>query len=109
VKNRVHVADRIEMDQEPDAGDDQQHDATQRVDQEGEVDVQIAAEDPPVGDDFARPAGLELVGKHREGGGEGQPDRAAGDAAGDVVRITASQQAVEQHRHEGKHRDGEDQ
>ena len=42
----VHVADRVQVDQAADAGDDQDHGAGERVDLEGDVGVQGADVDP---------------------------------------------------------------
>ena len=53
----VHVAERIEMDQQADAGDDQDHHAGQRVDAKGHLDRQRRGFDP----------GVEVVGQCRTG------------------------------------------
>ena len=42
----VHVADRVDVDQRADAGDDEKHDGAQRVDREAEGDDEIAGRDP---------------------------------------------------------------
>ena len=42
----VHVADRVEVDQRADAGDEQDHRHRQRVEQEAEVDLEAAGRDP---------------------------------------------------------------
>ena len=42
------------MDEKADACDDQQHDAGEWIDQEAEVDLQIATEEPSVRDDGMR-------------------------------------------------------
>ena len=38
-----HVADGVDVDEEADAGDDQQHDERELVEDEAEVDVQSAS------------------------------------------------------------------
>ena len=53
------------MDQEPDPGHDKEHDAGERINEEGQIDHQIAAEDPGVGDDLTRDAGPQRGRKHR--------------------------------------------
>ena len=46
-----HVADRVDVDQEADAGDDAQHDQREVVDGEGEVDLEAGDRDPRSADD----------------------------------------------------------
>ena len=42
----VHVADRVQVDQRADAGDEQDHRDRQRVDEEADVDAEAAGRDP---------------------------------------------------------------
>ena len=42
----VHVADGVDVDEEADAGDDEQHDEGELVEDEAEVDVEGAGGDP---------------------------------------------------------------
>ena len=42
----MHIAHGIDVDQEPDSRDDEQHDAREGIDEIGEIDGEIAAEDP---------------------------------------------------------------
>ena len=46
VRVAVHVADRVQVDQRADAGDEQAHGDRQRVDQEPDVDLEAAGRDP---------------------------------------------------------------
>ena len=62
----MHVADGVDVDQEPDSRDDEQHDARERIDEIGEIDGEVAAEDPLIGDDFMGRAGPQDVGKHAD-------------------------------------------
>ncbi len=101
----VHVPDRIQMDQEADPRDDQQHDAGERIDQEGEVDREIAAEDPGIGNDLSGLAEAKLIDQHGKGAEKGQADRPPGQPMGDVMGIATAQKAVRHHRQEREHRD----
>ena len=81
----VHVADRVEVDQEADAGDDQQHDAGERVDVGGDAGLEVAGDDPReerVGEGAARPRaggdrarGQEAAGQCRHRDPVGAPAR----------------------------------
>jgi hypothetical protein len=66
----VHVADRIDVNEEADSRHDQQHDACEGINKVGEIDREIAAEDPLVRDDLMGRAGFEDVGEDSDGGEE---------------------------------------
>ena len=48
----VHVADGVDVNQKSDSRDDEQHDARERIDEIGQIDGEVAAENPLIGDDF---------------------------------------------------------
>ena len=62
----MHVADGVDVNQEPDSRDHEQHDARERIDEIGQIDGEVAAEDPLIGDDFMGRAGPQNVGKHAD-------------------------------------------
>ena len=49
-----HVSDRVEVDQEADAGDDAEHDEREVIDGEGEVDLEAGDGDPRTADGVNR-------------------------------------------------------
>ena len=90
----MHVADRVEVDQEPHPGDHQHHDAGERVDEERQINGEIAAEDPVVGGHFPRHAGPQDADEHDDRAQEGQAHRPAAEAIGADVRVAVPQQTV---------------
>ena len=103
MKNRVkplspmHVADGVDVDQESDAGDDQQHDAAERIDQIGEIDGQIAAEDPLIGDDFCALARSEWCARTRRWSRETTILPIPSQPVRDVVRISLAEKTIHEH------------
>ena len=80
----MHVADRIDVDQEAHSRDDEQHDARERIDEKGQIDREVAAEDPLIGDDFVGRSGSQDVGKHADGAEERQAHRSPGQPVRDT-------------------------
>ena len=79
----MHVADRVDVDQEADEGDERDHDRRQRVELERRVDHELAGGDPgEVGLDGAISSGwpryCQMATKASDGG---EPDRADADDA----------------------------
>ena len=60
----VHVADRVDVDQEPDRAHHQQEHRRQRVDQEADLDVEVARRDPLVDRDLVLVAAEDHVREH---------------------------------------------
>ena len=82
----VHVADRIDVDEEAYSRHHEEHDAGERIHEEGHVDREIPAENPRVGDDFARRSTVQDVAKHADGAEERQANRSPRQTVSPLVR-----------------------
>ena len=82
----VHVADRVDVDEEPDRADDEQQHRGQRVDEEADLDVEVAGGDPLVDGHLVLVAAEDDVGEddHRED--PHQPHEAGRNDPGQVAR-----------------------
>ena len=60
----VHVADRVDVDEESDGADDEQQHRGQRVDEEADLDVEVTGRDPLVDRDLVLVAAEDDVGEH---------------------------------------------
>ena len=90
------------MDEKPDSRDDQEHDASQRVDQIGEIDCEVTAEDPFIGDDFTGGSGSQGFREDGEHAEERHEDRTPCKAVSQVMRIAVPKEAVHQDGHQRK-------
>ena len=106
----AHVADRVDVDEEADAGDHGEHDQREVIDGEGEVGVEAGDGDPfmSVGTKHRLDCGGCARGTHRhpqprdEGGGQrGEEQRHCAD---DGARQPSPQRPVDQEAGEGKQR-----
>ena len=80
----VHVPDRVQVDQRADAGDEQDHRHRQRIEQEPDVDREVAGRDPGEQRELVGVLGLvPEPGEHDEGDEERQPDHGGGEPAGE--------------------------
>ena len=94
----VHVADRVDVDEESDRADDEQQHRGQRVDEEADLDVEVAGRDPLVDGDLVLVAAEDDVGEddhredphHRHEAGRHDPGQVARPRATrrDVPRLT---------------------
>ena len=99
-----HVADRIDMNQKPHAGDHQQHDQRELVERKGKVGVENSGLNPwPEGFDIRqrqrRKARRDIQDEQKRRGGKEQRDR-----RNDRVRQFSAQQPVQQKAGEGQQR-----
>ena len=102
-----HVAGRVDVDEEADAGDDREHDQGEVVDREGEVDVEAGDGDPGAAGDGEE---LGCAGGYHgapepgddDGGDRGEEQRDGGDGG---ARQPAADGSVDQEAGEGKQRD----
>ncbi len=92
------------MNQKPDAGDDQKPDAREGVDQIGQVDRQIAAEDPLVRHDFVRGAGAQDIREHADDAEERESHRSPGETMGDLMGVPAAKEPIGNDGQQGEHR-----
>jgi hypothetical protein len=100
----MHITDGIDVDQEPYSRDNEQHDARQRVDEIGEIDGEIAAEDPLIDDNFMRRPGPYDVGKHADRAEKRQTHRSPSKSVYDLLGIPPAEESVQEHGEQGKHR-----
>ena len=100
----MHVPDGVDVNQKSDPRHHHQHHGGQRIDQKSEIDVQVAAENPGIGNDFTGRGIGEHPGHHRDGTEKRQPDGPDRHAAGQVRGIPVAEQAVHQHRDEREDR-----
>ena len=63
--------------------------------EKGEIDREITAEDPLIGDDFAGGSGFENVGEDRERAQERQQHGPPCQPVGQIVRVPVSEQTVQ--------------
>ncbi len=107
----VHVADRVEVDQRADAGDEQAHRDAQRVGEERHVDVQRPDRQPlEQGDDVAALVGriAEQVDVRAGGHDERQPDHRRRQVPGQRVAEPPPQQQDQEEPHQRERRDQPD-
>ncbi len=76
----AHVAHRVDVDQKPDPGDDEEHHRRQRVEEEGEVDLELA-----------RRPGVEHPLDRLVGGAQELPDAVEGEEEREPRRSQADQ------------------
>ena len=102
-----HVADRVDVDEEADAGDDGEHDHGEVVDGEREVDLEAGDLEPGAerfgdGERCVGAAHHEPDVGHDAGGDGGEEQRDGRDGG---ARKAAAQGSVEQEAGEGAERD----
>ena len=99
-----HVADRVDVDQKADPGNDQDHDRGQGIDPQGKVDVQLSGRNPRKHPVNQRPA----VGQLKKGG-HGQQKRSQDHTRADRVDRPAARPGavkhVEHHPQQGQQDD----
>ena len=88
----VHVADRVADDQRADTGDDEHHEDRERVDEQGQADLEVAGREPRPGRGQVR-ALLGRVAEDREER-KGSGDERDGDGQRREVAARAARQAV---------------
>src|SRR5580765_7590038 len=98
----VHVTDRVEDDQPADAADDQHHHGAERVDQQLEVDTEIAAREPgPGARVLAVMAALGVqVEESPDGAAEGDEDTGGRKPGGSAACELRPAKEDENRRHE---------
>ena len=101
-----HVADGVDVDQKADAGDDAEHDESEVVDSEGEVDLKAGDCDPWLADDLnhlGSARGLHGDPEPRDdGGGNGGADQ--GDSSDEGAGQLAADGSIDEEAGEGKQR-----
>ena len=101
-----HVADGVDMDQKSYAGDDQQHDQGQGVEQEGKIGAEGRGLDPGYGQalNVRQGEGAEAEGDAGDHGERGR-GKEQGNARNHRLRQAAAQQPIEQKAQEWQQRD----
>ena len=94
-----HVADRVDMDHEADAGDHQDHQGGERVHIEVEGDVEIATL-PPDEIGLIELLATKDLDEDQEGEKEGHPDTAGADPAHHPAGQLAAEQRIDQEAQE---------
>src|ERR1700722_15998270 len=115
----AHVAERVDVDEEADSGDDEKHDGGKLVEDECEIDLERADGEPVKGKRFRGRKGegsdRSAIGATRSGGNdagskvvendcEGNERREDADERDETTRQTGAQESVEQEAQERKQR-----
>jgi hypothetical protein len=90
----MHIADGVDVNQESDSRDDKQHDACERIDEIGQIDGEVASEDPSIGDDFMGHAGPQDIDEDADRAEKRQSHRSPSKPVREFVGIPRAQESV---------------